>query len=123
MLEKHGIACDLMNGFNWDKWTTGKTPEQIEAAKRTGWDSVNVCPLLNVRAEFDRMLRAIGSFAGRLPNGRLALGLLRENRCLMTGPHQHLRSPHPVSFSELRGGSWRSRIGMASLTRAARGTR
>jgi hypothetical protein len=35
MLEKHGIACDLMNGFNWDKWTTGKTPEQIEAAKRT----------------------------------------------------------------------------------------
>ena len=22
MLEKHGIACDMMHGFNWDKWTT-----------------------------------------------------------------------------------------------------
>ncbi len=21
MLEKHGIACDMMHGFNWDKWT------------------------------------------------------------------------------------------------------
>ena len=21
MLEKHGIACDLMHGFNWKKWT------------------------------------------------------------------------------------------------------
>ncbi|MEQ1751709.1 MAG: hypothetical protein ABL974_19975 [Prosthecobacter sp.] len=20
MLEKHGIACDLMHGFNWDGW-------------------------------------------------------------------------------------------------------
>jgi type I restriction enzyme R subunit len=26
MLEKHGIACDLMHGFNWDKWTTGTPP-------------------------------------------------------------------------------------------------
>jgi hypothetical protein len=21
MLEKQGIACDLMHGFHWDKWT------------------------------------------------------------------------------------------------------
>jgi hypothetical protein len=21
MLGKHGIACDLMHGINWDKWT------------------------------------------------------------------------------------------------------
>lgn len=21
MLEKHGIACDLMHGFSWKKWT------------------------------------------------------------------------------------------------------
>ena len=29
MLEKHGIACDLMHGFNWDKWTTGKPTERL----------------------------------------------------------------------------------------------
>ena len=29
MLEKHGIACDLMHGFNWDKWTTGKPAERL----------------------------------------------------------------------------------------------
>ena len=29
MLEKHGIACDLMHGFNWDKWTTGKPIERL----------------------------------------------------------------------------------------------
>ena len=23
MLEKHGIACDMMHGFNWNKWTAG----------------------------------------------------------------------------------------------------
>ncbi len=28
-LEKHGIACDLMHGFNWDKWTTGKPTERL----------------------------------------------------------------------------------------------
>ncbi len=27
MLEKHGVACDILHGFNWDKWTTG-TPTQ-----------------------------------------------------------------------------------------------
>ena len=27
MLEKHGIACDMMHGFNWSEWTTG-TPIQ-----------------------------------------------------------------------------------------------
>ena len=29
MLEKHGIACDLMHGFNLDKWTTGKPTERL----------------------------------------------------------------------------------------------
>ena len=29
MLEKHGIACDMMHGFNWDKWTIGKPTEQL----------------------------------------------------------------------------------------------
>jgi type I restriction enzyme R subunit len=29
MLEKHGIACDLMHGFSWKKWTTGKPTEQL----------------------------------------------------------------------------------------------
>ncbi|MBK7956041.1 MAG: type I restriction endonuclease subunit R [Candidatus Accumulibacter sp.] len=29
MLEKHGIACDLMHGFNRDKWTTGKPAERL----------------------------------------------------------------------------------------------
>jgi len=27
MLEKHGVACDMMHGFWWDPWTTG-TPTQ-----------------------------------------------------------------------------------------------
>ena len=29
MLEKHGIACDIMHGFHWDKWTTGKPTERL----------------------------------------------------------------------------------------------
>ena len=29
MLEKHGIACDLMHGFKWDKWTSGKPAERL----------------------------------------------------------------------------------------------
>ncbi len=29
MLEKHGIACDMMHGFNWDQWTTGKPAERL----------------------------------------------------------------------------------------------
>ena len=29
MLEKHGIACDMMHGFNWDKWISGKPTEQL----------------------------------------------------------------------------------------------
>ena len=29
MLEKHCIACDLMHGFNWGKWTTGKPIERL----------------------------------------------------------------------------------------------
>jgi type I restriction enzyme R subunit len=29
MLEKHGIACDMLHGFKWDKWTTGKTTERL----------------------------------------------------------------------------------------------
>jgi type I restriction enzyme R subunit len=30
LLEKHGIACDLMHGFNWEKWTTGKPTERLQ---------------------------------------------------------------------------------------------
>ncbi len=30
MLEKHGIACDMMHGFNWDKWTTGTPTERLQ---------------------------------------------------------------------------------------------
>ncbi len=29
MLEKHSVACDLMHGFNWDRWTTGKPAERL----------------------------------------------------------------------------------------------
>ncbi len=29
MLEKHGIACDMLHGFNWEKWTTGKPAERL----------------------------------------------------------------------------------------------
>jgi type I restriction enzyme, R subunit len=29
MLEKHGIACDLLHGFDWDKWVTGKPAERL----------------------------------------------------------------------------------------------
>ena len=29
MLEKHGIACDLMHPFDWVKWTTGKPTERL----------------------------------------------------------------------------------------------
>ena len=29
LMEKHGIACDMLHGFNWDKWTTGKPGERL----------------------------------------------------------------------------------------------
>jgi type I restriction enzyme, R subunit len=29
MLEKHGIACNMMHGFNWDKWITGTPAERL----------------------------------------------------------------------------------------------
>ena len=29
MLEKHNIACDMLHGFNWDKWTCGKPTERL----------------------------------------------------------------------------------------------
>ena len=29
MLEKHRIACDMMHGFNWEKWTTAKAAEAL----------------------------------------------------------------------------------------------
>ena len=29
MQEKHGIASDMMHGFNWDQWTTGKPTERL----------------------------------------------------------------------------------------------
>ena len=30
MLEKHGIACDMMHGFDWDKWTRGTPTERLQ---------------------------------------------------------------------------------------------
>ena len=30
MLEKHGIACNLMHGFKWNKWTSGKPTERLQ---------------------------------------------------------------------------------------------
>jgi type I restriction enzyme, R subunit len=30
MLEKHGIACDLMHGFDWDKWVSGTPTERLQ---------------------------------------------------------------------------------------------
>ena len=30
MLEKHGIACDMMHGFDWDKWTSGTPTERLQ---------------------------------------------------------------------------------------------
>jgi len=29
LLEKHGIACDMLHGFDWSKWTTGKPAERL----------------------------------------------------------------------------------------------
>ena len=29
LLEKHGIACDMFHGFDWSKWTTGKSAERL----------------------------------------------------------------------------------------------
>jgi len=29
MLEKHGIICDMLHGFSWKKWTTGKSGERL----------------------------------------------------------------------------------------------
>ncbi|MEY3775401.1 MAG: Type restriction enzyme protein [Verrucomicrobiota bacterium] len=30
MHEKHGIASDMLHGFNWDKWTTGTPTERLQ---------------------------------------------------------------------------------------------
>ena len=30
MLEKHGIACDMMHNFDWDKWTSGTPTERLQ---------------------------------------------------------------------------------------------
>jgi len=30
MMEKHGIACDMMHGFSWTKWTTGTPTERLQ---------------------------------------------------------------------------------------------
>lgn len=29
MLEKHGVACAMLHGFSWDKWTTGTGGERL----------------------------------------------------------------------------------------------
>jgi type I restriction enzyme R subunit len=30
MLEKHRVACDILHGFDWDKWTTGTPTERLQ---------------------------------------------------------------------------------------------
>ena len=30
MLEKHGIACDLLHGFDWSNWTSGTPTERLQ---------------------------------------------------------------------------------------------
>ena len=30
MLEKHGIACDLLHGFDWSNWTSGTPSERLQ---------------------------------------------------------------------------------------------
>jgi type I restriction enzyme R subunit len=30
MLEKHGIACDMMHVFNWDRWVGGTPTERLQ---------------------------------------------------------------------------------------------
>jgi type I restriction enzyme R subunit len=30
MLEKHGVACDILHGFDWEKWTTGTPTERLQ---------------------------------------------------------------------------------------------
>ena len=39
MDEKHGIACDMMHGFKWHKWTTGTPTERLQLipAGQEGW--------------------------------------------------------------------------------------
>ena len=29
MVEKHGVACDILHGFRWTRWTTGKPAERL----------------------------------------------------------------------------------------------
>jgi len=29
LMEKYGVACDMLHGFNWSKWTTGKPAERL----------------------------------------------------------------------------------------------
>jgi type I restriction enzyme R subunit len=30
MLEKHGVACDMLHGFDWGKWVTGTPGERLQ---------------------------------------------------------------------------------------------
>lgn len=30
MIEKHGVACDVMYGFDWSKWTTGTDAQRLQ---------------------------------------------------------------------------------------------
>jgi type I restriction enzyme R subunit len=30
LLEKHGVACDMMHGFRWDNWTIGTPTERLQ---------------------------------------------------------------------------------------------
>ncbi len=39
MLEKHGIACDMLHGFNWEKLVSGKSSERL-ALIAAGWNHI-----------------------------------------------------------------------------------
>ena len=49
MLENQGIACDLMHGFTWDQWTTGKPAERLAIISASRWTQPMPEPALGAR--------------------------------------------------------------------------
>ncbi len=41
MHEKHGIACDVLHGFKWDKWTIGTPTERLQLIRFSQSQCVN----------------------------------------------------------------------------------
>ncbi len=69
MLEKHGIACDLMHGFNWDKWTTGKPTERlalIPVGQEHGEERMkDECRRMNLRPRVSSFIIHTSAFKSR----------------------------------------------------------